>query len=79
MSSNYLITQFRKEMNMTPLNYLRKVRMENASSLLLSTEYSIQEISVMVGIMDANYFVKLFKKNMVRHRRNFGNITNYKL
>ena len=36
--------------------------MENASSLLLSTEYSIQEISVMVGIMDANYFVKLFKK-----------------
>lgn len=49
-------------MNMTPLNYLRKVRMENASSLLLSTEYSIQEISVMVGIMDANYFVKLFKK-----------------
>lgn len=62
VSSNYLITQFRKEMNMTPLNYLRKVRMENASSLLLSTEYSIQEISVMVGIMDANYFVKLFKK-----------------
>lgn len=62
VSTNYLITKFRKEMDMTPLNYLRKVRMENASSLLISTEYSIQKISIMVGIMDANYFVKLFKK-----------------
>lgn len=62
VTPNHLISRFRAETGMTPLVYLRKVRMKEASVLLASTDRPIQDISSMVGIEDANYFVKLFKK-----------------
>lgn len=36
--------------------------MEKAKSLLIEGEYSISEISAMVGYPDIYYFSKLFKK-----------------
>lgn len=62
LSKNYLISSFRKETGITPIAYLRKVRLKQATVLLYGTNYSIQEISESVGIPDANYFIKLFKK-----------------
>ena len=35
--------------------------MKKAASLLKSTEEEISKVSNLVGISDANYFVKLFK------------------
>lgn len=58
----YLIGLFHKETGMTPNAYLIKTRMHRAEYLLATTSLPVQEISAAVGIMDANYFAKLFKR-----------------
>lgn len=62
VSESRLIEQFRLEAGMTPGAYLRKVRMTKAADLLTGTRWSIQRIASEVGVPDANYFVKLFKR-----------------
>ena len=57
-----LIERFRLETGITPGAYLRTVRMTKAADLLTGTRWSIQRIASEVGIPDANYFVKLFKR-----------------
>ena len=47
---------------MTPTTYLNQLRVKQAETLLLNGSATIGEISFAVGIEDANYFVKLFKK-----------------
>jgi len=42
--------------------YLNKVRIEEAKSLLEHTDYSIMEIAVACGYSDQSYFTKVFKK-----------------
>ncbi|MCR5545053.1 MAG: helix-turn-helix transcriptional regulator [Lachnospiraceae bacterium] len=61
ISESYMITVFKKETGVTPAEYLRNIRLENAASLLISSHEKIQEVSCKVGIYDSNYFVKLFK------------------
>lgn len=58
----YLIGRFHKETGMTPNAYLIKIRMDHAEYLLVTTSLPIQEISASVGILDANYFAKLFRR-----------------
>lgn len=62
VSLNHLISVFRKETGITPNFYLQKSRMKQATNLLSSTDMTMQEISNSVGISDANYFIKVFKK-----------------
>lgn len=62
LSKYYFIKQFRKHMNITPLQYLTKIRLEKAVELLRHTELSINEISNQVGYSNANYFNKVFRK-----------------
>lgn len=62
VSKCYLITSFKKEVGITPIVYLTKIRMKRAALLLTKSKISISEISETVGIYDSNYFVKLFKK-----------------
>lgn len=59
---NHLTAAFRQETGVTPGAYIRQTRMKQATRLLVSTDLSVQDISNMVGVPDANYFVKLFKK-----------------
>ena len=61
ISESYMIAEFKNETGKTPAIYLREVRMKKAASLLKSTEEEISKVSNLVGISDANYFVKLFK------------------
>ncbi|MBS6645237.1 MAG: helix-turn-helix transcriptional regulator [Clostridiaceae bacterium] len=62
VSTNYLISAFRRETGSTPGNYIRKIRLSQAARLLSTTDLSIQDIGTMAGIPDANYFIKLFKR-----------------
>lgn len=62
VSPNYLTACFRKETGLTPVSYLRKIRMKHAANLLANTDLAVQEVSSLVGIADANYFIKQFKK-----------------
>lgn len=62
LSIPYLSTLFKKEVGLTIISYINKQRIETACKLLSSTNMSIQDISATVGILDSNYFTRLFKK-----------------
>jgi two-component system response regulator YesN len=62
MSPYYLSHLFREELNITFVEYLTMVRMEEAKRLLKDTSQSIVAIAFQVGYEDASYFSKVFKK-----------------
>ena len=53
---------FRSEVGMSPIQYLRFLRMERAKHLLESSFLSIKEIGHLVGLKDESHFVRDFKK-----------------
>ncbi len=62
VNASYLSTLFKKETGYTLTNYVNKKRMEHAAFLLSTTEQSISSIAQQCGILDENYFTKLFKR-----------------
>nr|WP_139189719.1 AraC family transcriptional regulator [Evansella caseinilytica] len=62
ISKYYLIKRFREMMNMTPVQYLTKVRLEKAFELLSYSNDPIKEIAVKVGYANDNYFNKVFRR-----------------
>ncbi|MCL2864726.1 MAG: response regulator [Lachnospiraceae bacterium] len=58
----YFSTLFKKETDKNFLEYLTEIRMEHARELLKNSEYSLPEVSEMIGYHDSKYFSKLFKK-----------------
>lgn len=57
----HLSKAFRQHTGLSPKQYLMKVRMEKAKSLM-NTSFSIHEIASSVGFNDALYFSKQFRK-----------------
>lgn len=62
LSIPYLSTLFKREVGLTIVSYINKQRIKIACKLLNSSNMSIQDISAAVGILDSNYFTRLFKK-----------------
>jgi AraC-like DNA-binding protein len=61
--SKYHFTRlFAKYTNQTPIQYVTKIRMQQAIELLKQKELSIEEIAIAVGYTNANYFSKVFKQ-----------------
>ena len=56
-----LTSLFRKETGQTLLAYLTGVRMRQAARHLADSNASVNRIAAAVGILDTNYFIKLFK------------------
>ncbi|KAB8136773.1 AraC family transcriptional regulator [Gracilibacillus oryzae] len=52
---------FNATMHITPLNYVVKIRMEQAVKLLKNKELTIEEIALKVGYANGNYFSKAFR------------------
>ncbi len=63
LSKNYFVNLFKKEMNESFVDYLTKVRIKKAKSLLENSELKINDIGIRVGIEDPRYFSKVFKKS----------------
>ncbi|MBM7655770.1 AraC family transcriptional regulator [Neobacillus cucumis] len=61
-SRYYFIKQFQHQLNMTPVQYLTKIRIQKAAELLRSTKSSVTDIAAQVGYANANYFNKVFRK-----------------
>lgn len=61
-SYHYLSYYFNKQSKEGFSEYLNRVRIEKACSLLKNGEYSISEISEQVGYSDNTYFSRIFKK-----------------
>ena len=76
VNPGYLSTAFKRESGQTLTEYVHSQRTERAASLLRCTNMQIQDISASVGIMDINYFIRLFKKKYgitpTAYRREFG-------
>ena len=62
VTPNYLANIFHKYEKMTTKQFLIKVRMENAKSMLLTQKYKIKDISKNVGYVSQLYFSNEFKK-----------------
>lgn len=62
---DYLRKLFKKEVGMSPLEYMTALRMKSAETLLTAmwtNEYTIAEIAQMCGFEDSLYFSRVFKK-----------------
>ena len=62
ISPSYFRVLCKQATGKTPTELLTSIRMEKSKSLLIEGEYSISEISVMVGYPNIHHFSKLFKK-----------------
>ncbi|MNC35613.1 HTH-type transcriptional regulator YesS [compost metagenome] len=62
ISKNYLNQLFKKVTGETFTNYVIRVRIEKAKTLLQGGSYLIYEVSEMVGYQNVPYFSTLFKK-----------------
>jgi YesN/AraC family two-component response regulator len=47
---------------MSPVDFLRHIRMQRAEQLIANSNYQISQIAYMVGFTDPKYFSKTFKK-----------------
>jgi len=63
ISSSYLRQEFNKTYSISPIAYLKKLRLQNAISMLQSDYYSIQEIAKSCGYSSVSYFIQVFHKD----------------
>lgn len=63
LSSSRLFAAFKKQMSVSPISFLNNYRMSIAAQLLQGTSKPVRQISEEVGIDDAIYFNKIFKKH----------------
>lgn len=63
ISKNYLCDLFKKEMNITFIDYVTNLRIEKAKYLLSHTDMKMYEISEAVGYNDYAYFSQIFKRH----------------
>ncbi len=62
LTPEYLSNLFAKETGETFSNYLKKIRIEKAKDLILTTDMKVYKIAYMVGYPDQKYFSKVFKE-----------------
>ncbi|MFF2886047.1 AraC family transcriptional regulator [Paenibacillus sp. NPDC057967] len=59
----HISSYFKIRTGYSPIDYLIKVRMDKAATLLLETDATLKEIAVSVGYQDPYYLGRLFKKH----------------
>ncbi len=64
VSENYFIRLFTSNMGVSPGDYFMNMKINNAVSLLESTDKSIGEIAETLGFSDPLYFSRAFRKHM---------------
>ena len=74
MSVCYFQRNFKQIVKHTPMQYLLTIRVNNAASLLETTDYSMAEIAAIVGYEDPLYFSRLFRKIKGVSPRDYRNL-----
>ncbi|HBG26054.1 MAG: hypothetical protein A2Y10_03110 [Planctomycetes bacterium GWF2_41_51] len=62
ISRVYLCRLFNKHAKSSPMSYVMKLKMNKAALLLMQTDYSIKQISLMLNFESQYYFSRIFKK-----------------
>ncbi len=73
MSVSYLAHSLKKSTGFSPGQYIIQRRIGEAQTLLITTDYSITQISTMVGYDNSNYFSTLFTKLVGMSPREYRN------
>lgn len=63
LNSSYFGTRFKKITGLNVKEYINMIRISNAENLLLSGEFSINEVIYKCGFEDSFYFSRVFKKH----------------
>ena len=63
LSPNYFHRLFTSEFKVTPLNYIKSIRMDEAMRQLVYTTFPVKQIAYNVGYDDEAYFNRVFKNN----------------
>lgn len=76
INRSYLHRIFKQVLNISPQQYLIRIRLEKSQQLLVETNHSIKEIAYSVGYHDALNFSKLFSTHFnmspSEYRKQFG-------
>lgn len=64
LTESYLIRTFRKNMGITPLQYIIRKKIQHAQTLLLESEMPVQQVAQAIGINNTSYFIRLFKRSL---------------
>lgn len=64
ISPSYLSSLFKQDTGTTIVDYINSQRVDRAAVLLATTDRSIAAVAAAVGILDVNYFTKIFKKQL---------------
>lgn len=62
VSTYYISRMFKREMGKNFVDFLNEIRIEKAKEMLKDVRYKTYEVAEKVGIPDAHYFSRLFKK-----------------
>lgn len=62
IGERYLRKLFSQYLNLSPLDYLRQIRINKAVELLKNTEMSVKEICFVCGFRSPQYFSRIFKQ-----------------
>lgn len=63
MSSASFYRFFKRELGMSPIEYILNEKIKHAKKLLKNPGLQINEVCYLSGFEDANYFIRLFKKH----------------
>lgn len=64
LSTHHFSHLFKKEVGISFVDFLNKIRIEKAVHFLETTDMTVQQIAMHVGFQDANYFARKFKTYM---------------
>jgi len=73
VSKSLLHMKFKEILGKSASEFILSIRMKEASRLLKSKQYTISEISDLLGFNDASYFSKSFKKYFNHSPREHNN------
>ena len=63
LSPSYLSRIFSRELGCTLMEYLTRVRVEKAKTLLKNPKFNVMQVANQLGFDDPGYFTKVFKKS----------------
>ncbi len=71
-AESHFCRRFKDTTGLTPVHYIRSLRMELARRMLSDGHHSISEVAVACGFPDSSYFTRCFKKVYGRPPSQFG-------
>ena len=77
LNKYYIVHVFKKYKGISPINFLLERRIDEAKNLLETTNYSVSDISGIIGFSSPSYFSQVFKRIMKcspqQYRRSVAN------